>query len=179
MHNILRTAALSSLFIAASWAYGDVPAMSVIVSDAGGKTAYKGTTNATGGFTTAHLSSGHYVVQFNAKSSAVKGNHYALVVAAGNKKVSAGSVPGEKFTGGGVAMRLDVGAGLNITGQVATETTVSAENGKILVWIPPMLGSNMPGHWAEKGSAEEITSRTRGIIPRANISRIHDDARSF
>ena len=153
--------------------------MSVTVSDASGKAAFKSTTNATGAFATQNLQPGNYVVQFNAKSSAVKGNHYALFVSAGKKKVWAGAVPGEKFAGGGVAMKVEVGADLNITGQVATETNVAVMNGKTLVWIPPMLGSNMPGHWAEKGSAEEISSRTRGIIPRANIQKIHDNAQSF
>ena len=51
----------------------------------------------------------------------MKGNLYAIVVSAGTKKVTAATLPGEKFAGGGVALRLVVGAGLNITGQVAPE----------------------------------------------------------
>lgn len=176
---MVRGIVLSLLLIAACMAYGDVPYMSVTVSDAGGNAAFKGTTKADGSFATRNLPTGNYVVQFNAKSSAVKGNHYALVVSAGNKKVSASAVPGEKFTGGGVAMRVEVGTGLSITGQVATELNSVVLNGKTMVWIPPMLGSNMPAHWAEKGSAEEISSRTRGIIPRANIQKIHDNQSGF
>lgn len=174
MKNIIRSAALSLFCVAISMANGGIPAMNVSVSDASGNAAYKGATNSSGTFATAKLKPGNYVVQLNAKSGAVKGNHYAIVVSAGKKKVVANAVPGEKFTGGGVAMRVEVGAGLNITGQVATGTSV--KNGKTMVWIPPMLGSNMPGHWAEKGSAKEIASRTRSMVPRGDILKIQDNA---
>jgi hypothetical protein len=173
MKNIIRSTAIFLLLIVASLAYGGIPAMNVTVSDAGGKATFKGATSANGTFATTNLKAGNYVVQFNATSPAVKGNRYAIVVSAGKKKVSANAVPGEKFTGGGVAMRVEVGAGLNITGQVAAETGPT-KNGKKMVWIPPQLGSNMPGHWVEEGSAEEIASRTRGIISRDRIQNMQE-----
>ena len=93
MKNMIRSAVVSLLFIAACLAYGAVPAMNVTVSDASGKAAFKGATNARGTFATANLKPGNYVVQFNSTSGAVKGNHYAIVVSAGKKKVSAAAVP--------------------------------------------------------------------------------------
>ena len=168
MKNLVRSTVSSLLLILASVAYGAVPAISVTVSDASGKAAFKGNTDAKGSFTTAKLQPGNYIVQFNARDDAVKGNHYTLIVSAGKKKVSASTVPGEKFTRGGVAMKVEVGAGLNISGQVAAEAAPT-KNGKKMVWIPPVLGSNMPGHWAEEGSAEEVQSRNRGIISRDKI----------
>jgi hypothetical protein len=42
-----------------------------------------------------------------------------LVIFAGKKKIVADAVEAEKFAAGGVAMKIDVAAGLNITGQVA------------------------------------------------------------
>lgn len=176
MKNVARSILLSLLVSAASMAYGGIPAMRVTVSDASGKAAFTGATNSDGVFTTANLKPGNYVVQFNANSAAMKGRLYALVVSAGKKKVVASGVAGEMFAGGGVAMRLEVGAGLNVTGQVASDLGIAIRNGKVMVWVPPMLGSNMPGHWAEKGSADEISSRTRGIVPRQNIQKIHDNA---
>ena len=128
-------------------AYGAVPTINVTVSDASGKPAFKGATNANGTFATANLKPGNYVVQFNSTNAAVKGKHYAVVVSAGAKKVSANAVAGEKFAGGGVAMKVSVGAGLNITGQVSAEADGAMKSGKKMVWIPPQLGSNMPGHW--------------------------------
>jgi hypothetical protein len=112
---------LGFALLAACAAYGGVPPMNVTVSDAGGKTAFKGVTTGSGTFATANLTPGNYVVQFNATSGGMKGNRYAIVVSAGAKKVVASAVPGEKFSGGGVALRVVVGSGLNVTGQVAPE----------------------------------------------------------
>ncbi|HEX7517918.1 MAG TPA: carboxypeptidase-like regulatory domain-containing protein [Chthoniobacterales bacterium] len=172
MKNMIRSSVLSLLLIAASMAYGAVPAISVTVSDAGGKAAFKGMTNAKGTFATANLKPGNYVVQFNSTSGAVKGNLYAIVVSAGTKKVSAAAVPGEKFAGGGVALKVDVGAGLNITGQVAAEANGAVKNGKKMVWIPPQAGSHFPGHWVEEGSAEAVAAKAAGNMSTQDVSNL-------
>jgi hypothetical protein len=177
MKNMIRNTFLSLLLMAVSLAYGAVPAVNVIVSDAGGKAAYKGATNTTGAFATAKLEPGNYTVQFNSNNAELKGKQYALVVSAGKKKVSA-NVAGEKFARGGVAMKVDVGAGLNITGQIAAETGPVSKGGKKMVWIPPVLGSNMPGHWVDEDSAEAKTSKTRTIMSRDSIQRMQDNARN-
>jgi hypothetical protein len=174
MKNLFRSLFSVAGLFAATLAFGAVPAVSVTVSDAGGNAAFKGATNASGAFSTANLKPGSYVVQFNASSAAMKGKYYALVVSAGKKKVSASAVPGEKFAGGGVAMKVDVGSGLNINGIVAAEEEGTAKNGKKMVWIPPMLGTNMPGHWAEKGSADEVLSRTRGNVRTEAVQDLQD-----
>jgi hypothetical protein len=169
MKNMIRSSALS-LFFAAGMAYGAIPALNVTVSDASGKAAFKGTTNAKGTFATAKLQPGNYAVQFNSPNGAIQGN-YTIVVSAGTKKVSAAGIAGEKFAKGGVALKVDVGANLNIAGQVAAEANGASKNGKKMVWIPPQLGSNMPGHWAEEGSAEAIAARTAGNL---STQGVHD-----
>ena len=176
MKKLISSTLLSLLLIAASVAYGAVPVMNVSVSDASGKAAFKGTTNSKGTFATANLKPGNYVVQINSKS-AVKGTFYAVVVSAGKKKVSASAVPAEKFAGGGVALKVDVGAGLNITGQVAAEDKAAMKDGKKMVWIPPVLGSNQPGHWVEEGSAEEIASRTRDSMSKERVQQLTEKVR--
>lgn len=140
-------------------AFAAVPPITVTVVSGGGKPAFKGVTDSKGTFTTSNLPAGNYTVQFNANSAAVKGHNYSVVVSAGKKKVQNASVAGEKFNGGGVAMKVDVGSNSNISGQVAQTEKVASE--KKMVWIPPMLGSNRPGHWAEEGSAEAIEAGTR------------------
>ena len=40
----------------------------------------------------------------------MNGKHYALVISAGKKKVVANPISGEKFTGGGVTMRVAITA---------------------------------------------------------------------
>jgi hypothetical protein len=163
MKNMIRSCLLSLVLASASIAFGKVPALNVIVSDAGGKAAFKGTTNAEGVFATASLKPGSYTVQFNSDSAAVKGNNYSIVVSAGKKKVSAGPVPGEKFAHGGVAIKVDVAAGLNITGQVITAMSGPVKDGKKMVWIPPQLGSHQPGHWAEEGSPEAVEAKASNL----------------
>jgi hypothetical protein len=159
------------LAAAASFAFGAMPAINVMVADGSGKTAYKGATDAKGTFATPKLQPGNYVVQLSSKT-APKGGHYAMVISAGSKKVTANAIAAEKLAGGGVAMKIDVGAGLNITGQVAAEDKNSAKmgkNGKPMVWIPQRTGSNMPAHWAESDSAEAKEAMTQSSYSTKNI----------
>jgi hypothetical protein len=170
MKNLIRNLLFSTLLIVASVAYGaGVAPMDVTVSGPGGKVAYKGKTDASGTFSTPKLAPGNYIVQFN--SPGLKAGQYAVVVSAGKKKVTADAIIGDKFAKGGVAMRVDVGAGLNITGQVALAGGAVRPG---MVWIPPMLGSNRPGHWAEEGSAEAVESKNRSNVGRGQIQGIQD-----
>lgn len=156
----------------ASTSYAGAPPMEVTVFDAGRRVAFRGATNANATFATRTLRAGPYIVQFNAKTTDVKGNQYLLVVSAGKKKVIAAAVPGAKLTGGGAAMKVDVGPGLNITGQVAEDLAFARENGskyrvidgKRYVWIANQIGSNLGGHWAEEG-----------LAPSANVIRLSSD----
>src|SRR2546421_10543765 len=118
MNKMTRSLVILFLVVAASAVYGAVPPMTVTVSGPGGKVAFKGSTSTGGTFATGSLGAGNYVVQFNTSNAAVKGKSYALFISAGKKKVTADSVSGEKLSAGGVAMKIDVAAGLNITGQV-------------------------------------------------------------
>ena len=158
--------------LATAHAFSGVPPVSVTVSNSG-KAAFKGSTDGKGAFATAKLEPGNYVVQFNSSRADLKGKKYAVVVSAGKKKVAA-DVAGEKFAGGGVAMKVDVGAGLNITGQIAEQTGPVSKNGKTMVWIPPVLGSNMPGHWAEEDSAEAKLSKSRGVMSKERVQAMQE-----
>jgi hypothetical protein len=120
MNTVARSLIVGIIAAVASVASATVPLVSVTVTDSSGKVAYKGATDGKGTFATDKLQRGGYVVQFNSKS-VPKARKYALVVSAGKKKVVADAVEGEKFSPGGVAMRIDVAAGLNITGQVAPD----------------------------------------------------------
>ena len=152
------------------------------VFDSGGRVAFKGATNVDRTFVTGNLPPGKYVVQFNAKSVAMNGNQYLVVVSAGRKKVIADAVAGEKFAAGGIAMRVEVGSGLKITGQVASGQTIVSSagitvrivDGKRYVWIGSDLGSNLGGHWEEEGMAS--AKNIKGIS-MADLRKIQD--RSF
>jgi hypothetical protein len=173
--------AFAVLLGVATTAYGGVPSMNVTVFDADGKVAFKGPTSANATFAARNLQPGNYVVQFNARSAALKNNQYLLVVSAGKKKVIAADVPGEKFMTGGVAMRVDVGPGSEITGQVATEEGVAQGDGskfrvidgKRYLWVSAELGTNRGGHWKEEGLA---TARNVTVMSPDDIQKIQDRA---
>jgi hypothetical protein len=175
MKNIFRFASIALFLIAVSVGYSAVPALNVTVSDGGGKAAFKGATNAKGTFATPSLKPGNYVVQLTSNSAELKGKQYAVVVSAGNKKVSA-NVAGEKFAGGGVAMKVDVATGLNITGQVAAQNGPTSKGGKKMVWIPKQLGSNVAGHWVEEDSAEAAAARKSGVLTTQDVNRLQEHA---
>lgn len=169
---------IALLLASASLAFGALPQLTVTVADSAGKQAYKGATNTQGTFATGTLKPGQYVVQFNAKAGAVKSGSFALVVSAGSKKVTADSIAGEKFAGGGVAMKIDVGSGLNITGLVTTGMQTKVDkDGKQMVWIPKKLGSNLPAHWAPADSAEAKEEKSKGTMSTKSIQDIqaHQD----
>jgi hypothetical protein len=135
--------------------------MEVTVLDASGQVRFTGATDANGTFATASVQPGHYVVQFHTKSAAAKRNQYLLVVSAGTKKVVATGIPGEIFMGSGAAVKVNVGSGLKITGQIANEEIVGREGGTIykvvggqrFVWVTAELGSQAGGRWVEESLA--------------------------
>jgi hypothetical protein len=176
MKNLLRFVPVAFFFVAISVVYGAVPALSVTVSDASGKAAFRGATNSSGTFATANLKPGNYVVQFHSASPAVKGNQYALVISAGKKKVSAEAIAGDKLNAGGVAMKIDVAAGLKITGQVAASANVKIDEKtkKKLVYIPQRIGSNIPGRWVPADSPEAIAAQNSGEIRREDVRKWQD-----
>ena len=170
MRTLIRTFVGLLISIGVS-AMAAVPSINVKVADASGKIAYKGATNAKGGFATGALKPGNYAVQFTS-SALPKGTRYTLVISAGAKKVSADAIAAEKIAGGGVAMKIDVGSGLNINGQVVAQDKNSAplgHNGKSMVWIPKKLGSNIAPHWAESDSAEAKEAMTSSSYSSRNI----------
>jgi hypothetical protein len=169
MKKILRTAVVGLVVAAGSFAYAAVPEMRVVVSDSSGYAAYKGTTDSKGAFVTGSLKPGHYVVQFNAKRNEVEGRNYALVVSAGSTKVVASAVAGEKFAGGGVAMRIEAPGGAKMVGLVSSDLQTMMKDGKLLVWIPQRIGSHLPAHWAEADSADAKIAQTASSLSFKNL----------
>jgi hypothetical protein len=100
-----------------------------------------------------------------------KGSHYTLVLVAGTKKMAASAITAEKLAAGGVAMKIEVSAGRSILGQVSEEdkSTRIGKNGKLMVWIPKQISSNLPAHWAESDSAEARLVETASSFSIQNI----------
>ena len=159
--------------------YAELPPVKVTISTADGKLAYEGRTNERGIFRTGNVPSGDYVVQFRSGKAAMETNEYLLVVAAGKRKVIADALRGEQFGGGGVAMRLKVGAGMKIEGQIVSERSVTVSgsaterviNGRIYRWVQDSTGTHIGPHWEEVGIG---SSRNIVRIDRTDIQHIDD-----
>jgi hypothetical protein len=174
--HLIRNSLVGVVLIAASLAYGAIPAMSVTVFDGNSKVAFRRGLSPDGAFSTGNLPAGNYVVQFNSNSAELKNKSYLLVVSAGAKKVIADSVAGGEFNGGGVAMRIAVGANRRITGQVAPDQVVAfmsglktrTIDGKRYVWVKGGLGSNLGDHWEAEGlaSAQNVVRVSRDKIQK-------------
>ncbi len=171
---------LFSLFMAMASAAFAASNIAVTVSDSAGKVAYKGHVAAGGTFATGKLAGGDYVVQFS--TDAAPAGNYALIISAGKEKVSSEAVPGTKFTKGGVAMKIKVGAGLNVTGQVASgkaaDTLTGGPNAKVKIingkrWflVKGSTGSNLGEHWVEEGTPE---ARNVQGLSRDAVNRMQD-----
>lgn len=115
MKNLLRGTVLSLCFAIACIAYGAVPPLNVTVSDASGKVAFRGKTDAQGTFATDKVKPGVYDVQFTS-AGAITGS-YSIKVSAGVKHVSAAGITGDKFAKG-VALKVNVQNLWNIVGEV-------------------------------------------------------------
>lgn len=176
---VIHHSLLPLFFLGAVASYGGVPPIKVTVFDASGKVAFKGATHVNASFATANLAPGNYVVQFNSKNGTLNGQKYLLVVAAGTKKVIADDVAAEKFNGGGVAMRITVGSGLRITGQIAPDSAavslgvqkIRVIDGKGYVWVKARTGSNIGDHWEEEGLA---AARNVATISMDKMRQIQD-----
>ena len=160
-----------SLSLAAAYAASAaVPTLNVNVLDASGKTTFKGATDSRGIFASPKMQPGNYAVQFTS-NSAPKGTHYTLVVVAGTKKTFANAITAEKLAGGGVAMKIEAKSNASIQAQVVAESadTRIGKNGKLMVWIPKKVGSNIPAHWAESDSAEAKEVETSASYSTKNM----------
>lgn len=169
----------------------------VTVSKAsGGAVAFKGKTDAAGNFSTASLSGGSYVVQFNSpKPAALKGKQLSIAASGGKRNVTANAVPGEKFDGGGVAMKVDVAKGTSLSGKIVTGSLAATQevkaapegmepvranvkiiNGKRYVWVPGPIGSQIRGRWVEEGSEASRISTSNKKGGDAEVLRKFQDA---
>lgn len=169
MKHAIRSVLCLALSLAASSAFA-IPSMKVTVFDAAGKPAFQGATGREGSFSTGRLNPGRYIVQFNAQPAAVTGQNFALIISSGKKKVVAESVAGAKFTGGGVAMRIEVGSDSKISGHITDAImTMVDENGNKLVWIPQRTGSHLAAHWAPADSPDAKLLLTSSSLSFKNL----------
>ena len=140
----------------------------VVTKEPGAIVAFRGKTDATGNFATRDLAPGAYIVQFSSqKAAALKHSQLSIDVGGGRNLMRATAVPGEKFAGAGVAMKVEVTQLSRLSGQVANsvqtaslsqpgatsaKANVKHMNGKRYVWVPGGIETRIGGKWVEEGS---------------------------
>ena len=164
---------LLTLLLAVEAGAGAVPSMQVSVAAGAAKPSFRSLTRTNGTFTTDNLAPGRYVVQFNSKSAALKGDHYLVVVLAGRKTLVSNAVPGENFLEQGIAVSVELSAPGKIVGQVASARELESANvrmidGKRYFWVSE-TGSNLGGHWRQEGS---VGSQNLVSLSQADIGKI-------
>jgi hypothetical protein len=85
---------------------------------------------------------------------------YSIKIDGAKRSVSQSGLTSDKLLAG-VDLKIEVGAGAKVRGQVLAGET------KQMVWIPREPGSHIPGHWAEVGSdaAKARRSDTQTLSP--------------
>ena len=169
MKNTIQNTFIAFVFLAAC-ALGraaGVPGVDITVKQTtGGKTMKQVKTDAAGNFVVGTLPGGEYTLEFRAKNQPeLKKKQVSITVKGAKKSGSLEHVKGEQLVAG-ASLQLDVAPGANITGQITS--------GAKMVWIPPLLGSNQPGHWVEEDSAEAKQSKTRGNMSKDSIQKMQE-----
>ena len=146
-----------------------VPGVEITVKQSsGGKTMKQVKTDASGNFVIGALPEGPYTLEFRAKNSPeLKKKEVSITVKGAKKSGSLDHVKGEQLVAG-ASLKLEVARGASLTGQITS--------GAKMVWIPPILGSNRPGHWVEADSAEAKASKTRGDMSKSSVQKMQDSA---
>ena len=166
MKNMTR--ALLSLLVAsaATVTYGGQPPRGVAGVDVVVKQnpSKRAVTDARGNFAFDGLAPGAYTISFRARKAAntkaattdkvIIGTSYSVKIEGAKRSVVQSGLTGDKLLAG-VDVRVEVGSGAKIRGQVAAGAL------KRMVWIPKEPGSHIPGYWAEEGSAAASRSNTQ------------------
>ena len=126
-------------------------------------------TNAWGIFAFEPLPAGSYTLLFKArKANQSKGSTsdnvlvatvYSIKIEGTKRPIKQTGLTSDKLIAG-VEIPVEVGAGAKIRGEVRPVAN------KKMVWIPPVPGSNLPGHWAEEGSNEASRLHTETYSSR-------------
>jgi len=121
-------------------------------------------TDARGNFAFDALAPGSYILSFRSRKAqdtkpvatdkVAVATSYSIKIDGTKRSVNQSGLANDKLMSG-VDIRVEVGPGAKIRGQVAAGAV------KRMVWIPKEPGSNIPGRWVEAGSAPHSASNAQ------------------
>lgn len=166
MKNMTRAILCLLVACATSVSYGGQPPRGVAGVDVVVKQnpSKRAVTDARGNFAFDGLAPGSYTLSFRARKAAntktattdkvTVATSYSIKIDGVKRSVTQSGLTSDKLLAG-VDLRIDVGSGAKVRGQVAAGAL------KKMVWIPKEIGSNIPGYWAEEGSAAASKSNAQ------------------
>ena len=101
-------------------------------------------------------------LQQTTRNVMVVATSYSIQVEGAKRSANQNHLTSDKLIAG-VDIPIAVGSGGNVRGRVL------AEGIKRFVWVPRTSDSNLPGHWAEEGSAEAVPSHNMNQITRKEM----------
>lgn len=176
--NARRFSILTLIVALAGLSAASASPIEVNVLDPGGKLVSRAKMNSAGAFATPALSGGNYVLQLRS-TTPITGKQFDISVASGRKKASAEAIPGEKFAGSGIGLKIDVTKGMSISGRVAAAVdnpSVKWVNGHKYIWVQGSTGSNISGRWLPEEEARGAANRNLGTIDKGSIQWMWEKA---
>jgi hypothetical protein len=129
-------------------------------------------TDANGNFVLDALAAGSYTLVVRARSAKdlqqttrnviVVGTSYSIKIAGTKRSINQSHLTSNKLVAG-LDIAIEVGSDGKVRGQVL------ANGLKRFVWIPRSTDSNLPGHWAEEGTAEAVPTHNVTEIRRTDL----------
>jgi hypothetical protein len=154
-----------------SSAYVENPTVEITLRRGGGKIVKQVKTDADGVFTVGTFPAGSYSLEFRAKSAPNVRNQSFIIKIAGTKsRGSEKGLPGRYFVGG-VSFEIETLPRTPLRGVI---TAGLVRNARKMIWLPQEIGSNLPGHWVEEGSAQAVTGRNWGHYSIDAIRKMQD-----
>jgi hypothetical protein len=171
MKNITAGVLLGVAALAGSVVYGGQEAPGVVGVNVAVKQipGRRDVTNAWGIFAFEPVPAGSYTLSFKARPSheskgstsdkIIVATVYSITVEGTKRPVKQIGLTSDQLVAG-IEIPVEAGPGAKIRGEVRPTAN------KKMVWVPPVPGSNLPGHWAEEGSNEASRFHTEVYSPR-------------
>jgi hypothetical protein len=170
MKTILRGILLFAALFAATAIFA-VPTVDITVKQrAGGKILKQLKSDSAGTFSIGRLPEGGYTLEFRAASSPDSKEVEFSIAIDGIKKTSQSSVSGGSLIGG-VTVNVEVASHANVVGLILVGPNVAQRR---MIYLPPIIGSHLPGKWVEKGSAEAVLPRNQGYVRTETVQKWQD-----
>jgi hypothetical protein len=151
--------------------YVENPTVEITLRRGGGKIVKQVKTDADGVFMVGTFPAGSYSLEFRAKSAPNVRNQSFIIKIAGTKSRSSEKGLSGRYFLGGVFYEIETLPRTPLRGVI---TAGSVRNARKMIWLPQEIGSNLPGHWVEEGSAQAVAGHLWGHYSIDAIRKMQD-----